>query len=95
MEPTTRTASRSEAYAAIDSERLYQDKMRGNSRRENVEDNRDLGALILFMDEYVDKAKKAFSGPHPEGRERALSQVRKVAALGVLAMEMHGVYHRA
>ncbi len=90
----TTISLRQHVYNAIDDERLYQDQMQGNSLRENVEDNRDLGALILFMDEYVDKAKKAFSGPHPNGREKALHQVRKVAALGVLAMETHGIHRR-
>jgi hypothetical protein len=82
------------AFTAIESERKYQDECRGNARRDDVEDNRDLGSLILFMDIYVAKAKAAFSGPHPEGRTNALHEVRKVAALATLAMEKHGAFPR-
>lgn len=86
--------NRSTVYYAIDGERDYQDSKLGNSRREKTEDNRELGSLILFMDVYVEKAKAAFAGPHPEGKEEALHQIRKVAALGVLAMELYGAPRR-
>lgn len=83
------------AVKAIKSERMYQDAKLGSSRRENTDDNRELGSLILFMDTYTNKAKAAFSGPHPEGKAEALEQVRKVAALGVLVMELYGAPLRA
>lgn len=83
-------ATRQEVYAALDTERDYQDLRQGNSARGQVSDNRELGSLILFMDTYIYKAKAAFSGPHPAGFEAALHEVRKVAALAVLAMELHG-----
>jgi hypothetical protein len=81
--------TRDEVYAAVDTERDYQDAMRGNAARAKVSDNRDLGSLILFMDTYVGKAKAAFSGAHPAGREASLHEIRKVAALAVLAMELN------
>lgn len=87
--------SRSEVYAAIDGERAYQDARRGNSARANVDDNRDLGSMLTLIDVYVGKAKDGFSGPSPAGRETALHQLRKVAALAVLAMEYHGAPTRA
>lgn len=87
-------ATRSQAFHAIDTERDYQDQMRGNSARNQQSDNRELGSLILFMDTYLQKAKAAFSGPHPVGFDAALHEVRKVAALGVLAMELHGAPNR-
>lgn len=87
--------NRSEVYAAIDSERNYQDARKGNSARENIDDNRDLGSMILLVDAYLGKAKASFAGPSPEGRTAALHDLRKVAALAVLAMEYHGAYARA
>jgi hypothetical protein len=84
----------SEVFEAIAGERAYQDAMQGNAARDTVETNRELGSLILFLDTYVGKAKAAFSGPHPEGRAAALREIRKVAALACLAMEVHGVYKR-
>lgn len=85
---------RKEVYTAIDGERDYQDAMAGNSRREKLDDNRDLGSMILLTEVYLDKAKTAFAGPHPEGRENALEQLRKVAALTVMTMEYHGAPKR-
>jgi hypothetical protein len=85
---------RETAYKAIDSERNYQDNRLGNSARTKVEDNRSLGDLILLADVYVEKAKLAFAGAHPAGKTEALDQVRKVAALGVLIMEKHGIQFR-
>ena len=87
-------ATRQDVYDAIDTERDYQDARKGNAARGQVSDNRELGSLILFMDTYVGKAKAAFSGPHPAGFEAALHEVRKVAGLATLAMELHGAPKR-
>lgn len=87
-------ATRQDAYTAIDTERDYQDAKKGNAARGLVSDNRELGSLVLFMDTYVRKAKDAFSGPHPDGFYDALHEIRKVAALAVLAMELHGAPER-
>lgn len=89
-----RSHIRETAYDAIDGERAYQDNRGGNSARPKINDNRSLGDLILLQDVYVNKAKAAFAGPHPQGRTEALEAVRKVAALGVLIMELHGVTFR-
>lgn len=89
-----RSILRDTVYDAIDGERKYQDDRRGNSARETQDTNRDLGSLILLTEEYLAKARKSFSGPHPEGRIQALRDLRKVTALGVLAMELHGVETR-
>lgn len=86
--------TRADAFMAINLERDYQDEMQGNARRENVDDNRELGSLITLIDQYLFKVKAGFAGPHPEGKNEALDQMRKVAALAVLAMETHGVLFR-
>src|SRR6266576_7060951 len=50
---------RDEVYSAINGERDYQDACQGNSAREDVDDNRNLGDLILLTEIYLDKAKAA------------------------------------
>lgn len=82
--------TRDSVYAAIDGERDYQDARRGNSARSDIDDNRDLGSMLLLIDVYLGKAKLAFAGPHPAGADDALHMLRKATALGVLAMEYHG-----
>lgn len=89
-----RSLLRETVYKAIDGERAYQDNRQGNAARTKVEDNRSLGDLILLTDVYVGKAKAAFAGPHPAGRDEALEILRKVAGLSVLAMELHGIKFR-
>ena len=81
---------RDAVYRALDSERDYQDAKRGNSARTDLDDNRDLGSMILLTEEYLAKARTAFSGPHPAGQMAAVEQLRKVGALVVLTMEYHG-----
>lgn len=90
----SRSAFREKVYEALDGERAYQDNRNGNAARPKINDNRALGDLILLMDVYVGKAKAAFAGPHPAGRTEALHAIRKVAALGVLAKELHGIEFR-
>lgn len=85
-----RPAVRDAVYSAIDGERDYQDAMKGNSTRNNKDDNRDLGSLILLTDEYLGKVKSAFAGPHPIGRQQALEYLRKTVALGIVALEYYG-----
>lgn len=89
-----RNTLRETVYKALDGERAYQDNRQGNASRTKIEDNRSLGDLILLSDVYVGKAKAAFAGAHPAGKIEALDAVRKVAALGVLIMELHGVQFR-
>lgn len=91
---TTRPDIRETAFKAIDGERAYQENRAGNSARTKVDDNRSLGDLILLTDVYVGKAKAGFAGPHPAGKIEALNQIRKVAALAVLIMELHGIEFR-
>lgn len=95
MPQVRQLTDRNEIYKAINREREYQDARKGNSARETDDQNRDLGSLILFMETYVEKARLAFSAPMPAAKEAALHEIRKVAALAVLAMEYHGAYERA
>lgn len=86
----SKAATRQEVYEVIDGERDYQDAMAGNAARETLETNRELPSAILLMEGYMDKLRAAWAKPSPEGRLEALHIVRKVTALGVMAMEYHG-----
>lgn len=87
-------ATRDEVFQAINTERDYQDARKGNAARETKDTNRELASLVLLMDAYMTKAKAAHALPSPEGRTELLNVVRKVTALGVLAMEEHGAIPR-
>jgi hypothetical protein len=79
--------TRAEVYAAIDGEREYQ-----RNRWGAVGAYHEPAAWITFMQEYLDRARVAVTeGNH----EDAMHAIRKVAALGVAAMENQGVYSRA
>lgn len=86
-------ATRQEVYAAIDSERNYQDAQQGNAVSD-LPRTYSTAEWLNVIDTYVRKAQDAWSGPHPAGREEAINQVRKVAALAVIAMEQNGAPHR-
>jgi len=81
---------RDEVYAAIDTERAYQDDKWGEAV-----DPRPLsiGEDILLIEEYVLKARQAWSTEHrPE--VGALEQIRKIAGIAVRCMENHGAPKR-
>lgn len=83
---------RYQVYAAIDGERAYQDAGRGNAATDRL--TVTVGEGIVLIEAYVDKARAAFAGPHPQGRAEALDIIRKVAALAVLTMEHNGAPRR-
>jgi len=81
---------RSEVYAAIDSERDYQNVRWGP-------DKTDTGHLhsitewLVYMRDYIEEALHAESRMATRDADKvALEIIRKVSALGVVAMEQHG-----
>jgi hypothetical protein len=92
---------RADVYKAIDGEREYQQKW------EDAESKgiHETGAFILFMEHYLQEARRLESTlenggngrriddglPGPEG---SLDFVRKVTALGVACMEQNGAPER-
>jgi hypothetical protein len=81
---------RQEVYRAIDSERDYQDSLiEGGKFEQSVH---SVAAEILMMEDYVARARKAFTDNY--GDEAALEVVRKIAGLAVRCMEHHGVKSR-
>lgn len=88
-------ATREEVYEAIDGERTYQTKWNTAESRGKHE----VGAFILFMEEYLSQARRLEStldggGNAPSDCEGSLDFVRKVTALGVACMEQNGAPKR-
>jgi hypothetical protein len=82
-------APRFAAYAAIDSERDYQDAGLGNAaRHEGAPPHLLPGEVILCMEKCLSDAREAWY--RPDGATNALPFLRKVSALGVQAMERYG-----
>lgn len=80
--------TRAEVYAAIDTERAYQDKGKGNARTDRP--NNSVGEELLLAHGYLSKAIQEWCGPHPEGRDASLHTIRKVAGIAVRALENNG-----
>jgi hypothetical protein len=77
------------AYAAIDSERAYQDAGRGNAQRHEGSSPKLMpGEVILCIEKCLHDAREAWYKPN--GGKECLPYLRKVAALAVQAMENYG-----
>lgn len=85
-------ATRTEVYSAINTERDYQDAQRGNAKRHEGQPAMTPGEYILCMEKCLADARTAWYAP--DGGVKCLDHVRKVAALGVSCMELHGAPHR-
>jgi hypothetical protein len=82
------SATRQEVYAAVDSERAYQDAGRGNAKRHEGMPDMTPGEYILCMERCLNRARETWYTP--DGGSKCLDDIRKVAALGVAAMELYG-----
>lgn len=75
---------RSEVYALIDGERLYQESLWMGNRH-------SLDEWVLYIEDYISEAKHALSRlKRPECDVKASDIMRKVAAMAVCALEQHG-----
>jgi len=89
--------NRAEVYAAIDSERTYQDRVWAeNAGRVPEAPVRTVAEELLMLEEYVAKARAAWTAA-PRSTEVAVTTdvLRKCAGICVRAMENHGVAPRA
>jgi hypothetical protein len=78
------TASRAQVYAALDSERAYE-----------TEGKHSLEEWFTYMEDYINEAKHILSREASNtAKPKALDIMRKVAGMGVCAMEQHGAPHR-
>ncbi len=82
-------ATRSEAYAAIDEERLYQDGL-PPSRTDGQP--RTVGDYCTMMAHYQQELVRAWT--QNPGDRQALDVMRKLAGIAVHCMEDHGVVRR-
>jgi hypothetical protein len=83
---------RSEVYSVIDGERAYQDGGKGNAKRHDGMPKMTPGEFLLCMEKCLADARDAWY--KPDGGKNALPFIRKVAALGVQAMEHYGAPRR-
>lgn len=85
-------STRAEVYAAIDSERTYQDEQLGNAKRHTDQPVMTPGELLLCMEKCLADAREAWYKPN--GGDACLPYVRKVAGLAVQTMERWGAIPR-
>lgn len=84
--------TRSEVYSVIDGERAYQDAGAGNAKRHEGQPAMTPGEYILCMERLLDQAREVWY--LPDGGIACLDPLRKVTALGVACMELHGAPSR-
>ena len=85
-------ARRSEVYAALDSEALYQDMRK---HRDGGASFHSAEEFMLYMDDYLTEAKHVSSRTWgPEALDKILPIIRKVTTLGVRLLEQHGAPQR-
>jgi hypothetical protein len=91
------TATRSEVYAAIDSERDYQNmRMTRDGSTSSEAHPHEHESFLLYMEHYLHLAReKASMTWGPQAALDTMEVVRKVVALGVACMEAHGAPQRA
>ena len=87
---------RKDVYAAIDSERDYQEmRMVRDGSTATADQPHTPEEFLLYMEHYMHEARaKASLVWGPECRPQLLDALRKVVALGVACFEAHGVPHR-
>lgn len=73
------------AFAALDSERGYQDR-RWNAETTVTEGKHEAAAFVLFAEDYLEQA----TGQQAGGSRDALHTIRKVGGLAIACMELHG-----
>lgn len=87
---------RAEVYAAIDSEREYQEMRIGrDGSTASAENPHTPEEYLLYMEHYMHLAREVASTVWgPDCKPQLLDVMRKVVALGVACFEAHGVPHR-
>ena len=92
-------STRKEVYAAIDSERAYQDKLWGHTlsgdhltSEMQPGGTRTVDEFSLYIIGYANDLLVNTS--HYVEEEAKLDIIRKISALGVACMEQHGAPHR-
>lgn len=88
--------NRQDVYAAIDSERDYQEEVWSSSNKSSGATN--VSSFILWMERYLHQARELASTrdetPETESCDEIMDVVRKVAALAVACGEINGMPER-
>jgi hypothetical protein len=85
---------RDEVYAAIDTERKYQDE-RWNIVTTPTDGQHTVTEWLVYMQDYLTEAVKQVSRQaDPKASQDALHTIRKIAAMGVACMEQNGAPKR-
>ena len=87
------TTRQSDIYAAIESERAYQDSLWKDVDHPEHSNPLEIGEFILLIEEYVMRAREEWSG-EPKPEIAALNTIRKIAGIAVNCMEQHGAPQR-
>lgn len=80
---------RADVYAAIDSERNFQDRKWGTIEQHPHE----VGAWLTLMRKHLRDAEEAWSSSPSDFK--ALDEIRKVLGIGVACCEQHGIAARS
>lgn len=79
---------RNEVYQRIDTERDYQDLRWDSEKNDGAYDNeKDVAEWINYIEYHIHAAKNQI---YNSDKEEALAHIRKIAALSVRTMEVHG-----
>lgn len=85
--------NRNDVYAALDSERDYQEMRK---QRDDGQPFHSVEEFLLYMEDYLHEARSVASRTWgPDAKPKTLEVLRKVVALGVACMEIHGAPQRA
>lgn len=89
-------SSRTEVFAALISERNYQDHVwRENAGNVEGQPVRTIAEELLMIEEYAARARKVWTdAPRDVEVEATTDMIRKIGAICVRAMENHGAPHR-
>jgi len=82
---------RSKVYERIDEERDYQEACRTACDWETgAKECTPPECFLVYMGQYLDRAEKAVLLAATATRQEVLANIRKVVALGVSCLELHG-----
>lgn len=82
---------RDQVYERINQERDYQEACRAACGWEPVgPETKPPESFLLYMRQYLDQAEKACLWSASKSRQDVLAAIRKVTALGVACLELHG-----
>ncbi len=80
---------REEVYEAIDTERVYQDRLWRLANDPSFANELTIGEFILLLEEYTARARARWT-TEPKPETESLHIIRKIAGIAVNCMEQHG-----